>query len=351
MRKNLVGLATLATLLLLALPAGAQAFSKAIWGQVYRNGVNQFPIYRQLGVSIYQADLYWNATAPTRPHDATNPDDPAYAWPAEIQQAVIQAKRYHMRVLLQIIGTPTWANGGRTYIWAPGRPADFADFAAAAARRYPTVHLWMVWGEPNRRGNFMPEATVAPGKTLTRSQQAAPHKYASMLDGAYGALKRVSARNQVIGGATFTGGDIRTLQWIQNLRLRNGRAPRMDIYAHNPFATRDPSFSGPTSRSGGVQFSDLPRLAGWIDRYLHRKAPIFISEWTIPTKPDLQFPFWVDPPVAAKWIRDALRISRRWSRMYGMGWVNAYDNPPASYGGLMDVNGVRKPSFWAFAGG
>ena len=25
-------------------------------------------------------------------------------------------------------------------------PADFADFATAAARRYPQVHLWMIWG-------------------------------------------------------------------------------------------------------------------------------------------------------------------------------------------------------------
>jgi len=70
-----------------------------------------------------------------------------------------------------------------------------------------------------------------------------------------------------------------------------------------------------------------------------------------PTKKDLQFNFYVDPPVAAKWIRDALRISRQWSRVYGLGWVNVYDNPPLSYGGLMNIHGVRKPSFWAFAQG
>jgi hypothetical protein len=52
--------------LLVALPGSAEAFSKAIWGPVYRHGVNQFPLYRQLGVSIYQAELRWSEVAPTR---------------------------------------------------------------------------------------------------------------------------------------------------------------------------------------------------------------------------------------------------------------------------------------------
>ena len=36
-------------------PAPASAFSKAIWGEVYRGGVNQFPLYRTLGVGIDEA--------------------------------------------------------------------------------------------------------------------------------------------------------------------------------------------------------------------------------------------------------------------------------------------------------
>src|SRR5690348_4447208 len=118
-------------------PAGAYAFSKAVWGPVYRNGVNQFPVYRQLGASIYEIPLYWNIAAPTRPRHPTDPNDPAYRWPAEIGQAVAQAKRFHMRVLIQLIDAPAWANGGhRDPRWAPRRPRAFAAFAAAAARRY-----------------------------------------------------------------------------------------------------------------------------------------------------------------------------------------------------------------------
>src|SRR5487761_1161796 len=143
MRRRSIRIGMLAALLLALAPSGASAFSKAIWGQVYRNGVNQFPIYKKLGVSIYEVALSWNSVAPTRPRKLTNPRDPAYQWPAEIQQAISQAKRFHMQVMVQIIGVPPWANGSHPWNWVPSRPRDFGAFATAAARRYPSVHLWM----------------------------------------------------------------------------------------------------------------------------------------------------------------------------------------------------------------
>jgi hypothetical protein len=332
-------------------PAAAQAFSKAIWGDVYRNGVNQFPIYKQLGVTIYEADLSWNQVAPTRPGHPQNPADPAYKWPVVVTQAITQAKRYHMRVLLQIIGAPAWANGGHGWSWAPHHPSDFAAFATAAARRYPSVHLWMIWGEPTRSGNFTPIVSASPGAKLDRAQQAAPRLYARILDAAYGALKHVSKHELVIGGCTWTAGMLDPLQWISNLRLPNGRPPRMDMYAHNPFSNTEPSFSAPQSPFDQVQFSDLPRLAGWIDEYLKPGLPIFISEWTIPTAPDQEFDYYVAPRAAAHWITDAMRLARKWHRIYALGWIHVYDDPPYSYGGLMTAQGVRKPLFRAFADG
>ncbi len=79
--------------------------------------------------------------------------------------------------------------------------------------------------------------------------------------------------------------------------------------------------------------------------------PLFLSEWTIPTAPDAELAFWVDPPVAARWITEALREARAWKRIYAVGWIHLYDDLPAASGGLIMANGKRKPSFYAFEHG
>jgi hypothetical protein len=62
-----------------------------------------------------------------------------------------------------------------------------------------------------------------------------------MLDASYGALKRANRHNIVIGGDTWTGGEISPLNFIRAMRLPNGRRPRMDLYGHNPFTARSPN--------------------------------------------------------------------------------------------------------------
>ena len=94
----------------------------------------------------------------------------------------------------------------------------------------------MIWGEPTRRFNFKPLIPETRDRPLTRRMKKAPHHYARILDAAYGALKRRSRRNIVIGGNSFTTGDVSPLNWIRNLRLPNGKPPRLDLYGHNPFS-------------------------------------------------------------------------------------------------------------------
>jgi hypothetical protein len=346
-------LALVAVAVLGLVPAGANAFTKAIWYESGPGGADQFPLYRQLGVGIVEMDLPWNAVAPTRPAQPSDPNDPAYQWPATLDQMISEAAAYHMRVLFQVANAPAWADGGHAGDgWAPRRPVDYANFMTAAARRYPGVHLWMVWGEPVRAGNWRPfVAAGAPGQRLRGAQLGAPHLYARVLDAAYGALKRVSRRNLVIGGNTYTTGLDDPLQWIQNLKLPNGRRPRMDMYGHNPFSYQAPHFGQTRSPFDEVQFSDLHTLARWVDRYLHKRLPLFLSEFTIPTQEDQEFNFWVQPNLAAKWVSQALGASRRWRRIYSLGWVHVYDQPPYSYGGLLNASGQPKPDFYAFERG
>ncbi len=335
---------------------GAQAASvKAIWGPSLHDGKSLFPTYRELGVRIYEEDLDWSRVAAHRPHNPRNPNDPAYVWPAGLTQAVAEAKRYHMQVALQIIGAPPWSNGGKPWNWAPTNPQDYANFAIAASKRYPSVHLWMIWGEPSRSHNFEPLDPVKPFAKLNAHQRSAPHRYARMLDATYGALKSVSRSNLVIGGMTYTTGNISTQQWIENLRLPDGRPPRLDLYGHNPFSSRAPNLSNPPSSDQQVDFSDLGRLSKLVDRYLgwsgNRRPKLFISEWTVPTSVDLEFNYYVEPLLQAQWIADGLRLAQSLPSIYAVGWIHLYDEPPTSYGGLIQTDGAEKPGFAAWKAG
>lgn len=354
------------TALIVAPAASARHSShkKAIWGPVSIDGRSAFPLYHRLGAGIYEMGLNWSQVAPTRPARPADPRDPAYRWPPEISAAIREADRYGLRVLLLVQGTPTWANEGRAPNWVPSRPGDLADFAAAAARRYRRVRYWMVWGEPSRQPNFMPLTPETPGKALTATQAGAPRYYARMLDATYAALKRVRRSNVVIGGNTYTTGDISPLNWIRSMRLPNGRRPRMDMYGHNPFTWRRPDLRQSLFRppTGYADFSDLDALWRWLDRYGYRdsrdgRLRIFISEWLLPTEhPNHEFNFWVTRAVQARWLTAALRIVRRSPRIYTLGWLSLFDDPPRPAGdevnrGLIDHKGLRKPSFYAYRDG
>ena len=364
---RLTGASLLATCLLAAgLGAGTASavpsVKKGIWGPVTVQGQSQFPIYRDLGVGVYVTQIRWNDVAPTRPANPLDPADPAYRWRADLDQAATEAAQSGIKVAVQLIGTPPWANGGRKWNFVPTRPADFADFAEAASRRYPTIKLWMVWGEPNRFANFQPMVSETRGRTkLTPAQARAPRYYARMLDLTYGALKAVSPSNLVIGGNTHTVGEISPYNWIRYAKLPGGRRPRMDMWGQNPFSARKPDLSKPPNGPGPdvnySDFSDLDTFAFVLDR--HQRDPrgrplrLFLSEFFLPTNRNWEFPFHVTRATQASWLTLAYRIARRWSRIYTLGWLGLYDDPLRSDGlqvnrGLIDRSGRRKPSYNAY---
>lgn len=358
MRARAVALVAAIVALTAGPPAafGAGHGVKAMWGPLTVGGRSEFPVYHTLGVKIYEMGLNWSAVAPTRPRRPTDPADPAYRWPAATSYAIQQASRFDMRVMFQVTETPSWANGGKAWNYPPTDTSALAQFLTAASRRYPSVHLWMIWGEPDRHANFaLVRRVPASARTLTPSEAEAPHVYAEMLDASYAALKRVSARNLVIGGDTYTWGNIPVRLWIENLRLPNGRPPRMDLYGHNPFSYREPNLTNPPSPYGAFDFSDLARLSQLVNRYLATPGhPIrlFLSEWTIPTSPrDDEFNFYVSLRLQAQWIRDALQIVHRSSFIYALGWIHLQDDPPLTSGGLLDVHGHPKPGYYAFKDG
>jgi hypothetical protein len=73
-----------------------------------------------------------------------------------------------------------------------------------------------------------------------------------------------------------------------------------------------------------------------------------ISEWTVPTKVDLEFDYYVEPLLQARWITDGLRVAESLPSIHAVGWIHLYDEPPESHGGLLETDGMKKPGYAAW---
>jgi hypothetical protein len=337
----------------LVLPGAAEArTAKAIWGPTRMpDGSSAFAVYKDLGVDVFQIQLVWDRVAPTRPAHPTRPGDHAYLWPENVTEAVRMAREHGIDVAVMVKGAPAWANGGQASQWAPA-PAHYARFLKAASRRYPYVHRWMIWGETNRAAVFQP---------LPPDARQGPRTYARLLDAAYGALKRVSRRNIVIGGMTFSFGDVYPSKWIRWMRLPNGKPPRLDWYGHNPFTRRapdirltdNPDFPGSRDISDADTFArEVHRAYRRFPRFRRHGPPLWLSEFTVSSdRANRAFTLFVSQIEQARWLTDAFGIARR-IHAAGLGWFNLYDEPITNLTGLttglMTYEGIRKPAYFAY---
>jgi hypothetical protein len=330
-----------AALTALALPATAAAGVKSIWGpSTLPNGQSAFPVYRDLGVNDIQAVLSWDQVAPTKPANPANPNDPAYQWPAEA--SAIAASGF--RTTLLVTQAPGWANGGLDGTHPPTNVNDYADFLTAAGKKYPRVRHWEIWGEPNRHQRWNPQG-----------RRTAPRKYAKLLEASYKALKKASKRNIVIGGMTFTSGDVLPVDWLKNMKLPNGKPPHLDWYGHNPFSTRFPSLKGKPVFGKNRDFNDLDTLHSEVlQAYepLNIKPKLWLSEFTIQADhPSSEFNFFVSQADQAKWIKAAYKVADSVPWIAGLGWIELLDAPLADGNrttGLLTYELAPKPAYTAY---
>jgi hypothetical protein len=350
-RLLILSVALVAALALCA-PASARTL-KAIWGPVtLPNGQSAGPVYKDLGVDSVEYALQWSGIAPTKPAQPRNPNDPAYHWPAEGDALVKLGRAKGFAVSMMLVTSPPWANGGKPAIWAPRNPKDFADFAYAAAKHYSTVRRWMIWGEPSRAPQWQP---------LPKNKPTAPRRYARVLDASYGQLKKANKRNLVIGGMTFTVGDVLPRHWLRWMRLPNGKPPRLDMWGHNPFSTRFPDLSDDLLGPKFYDFNDLDSLhkdvgkvyrKAYPTKFRHAGPKIWVSEFTIQADHGSQdFNFFTSLSGQGKWVAAAYREANKTDYIAGLGWLGLLDAPAAPYNnttGLMTYELAKKPAYYAY---
>jgi hypothetical protein len=292
--------ALLLTLALVAFSAtsahAAVTTKKAIWGPLEIDSESQFPVYRELGAGIYQTTLDWSQVASLEPLDAKDVDDPSYEWPDEIDTAIAEAKRAHIAVAVTITGTPSWSK----------KTGDLATFAGVAAKRYRSVHLWGIWDGKYKGG---------------------AGKYAQVLDGAYAKLKAASKGNKVIGGNST---NANAASWIAKLKLPNGKAPRLDYYAHDPSGSK-----APTKKSLKSLESRVAKLGKGIKLWL---SPVHLT---------------LSPTKQAAWIKAALKATKADKQVYTFGYQALIGDSevPSTYKGLLDATGEKTAAFTAFKNG
>jgi hypothetical protein len=341
--------AGLIVIALAATAAGASASSKAEYGVQddawLEVGTTKSPSLAErletldrLGVDVVRYTLRWDHVAPSRPKKAANPDDQAYDWsPADALLAGLQA--HGIDVVLTIWGTPSWANGGRKPNWAPKSPSALALFATAAAKRYPWVHKWEIWNEPNQLGGLDPNS---------------PRLYVrQLLNPAVAALHAADPRNVVAGGATSPRATRTALSAVSFMRGMRLAGARFDVYSHHPY----PRWFGPGRPETPLQtlpctrwltMASLQCLLRDVTRNFGPKH-VWLTEYAYKTNPPDRHR-GVAPALQARYLAEAARRVYQAPRVDLLINFLIRDEPVVGRwaSGFFTAGEAVKPSFFSF---
>jgi hypothetical protein len=227
--------------------------------------------FKRLGVPLVRFTLRWNEIARERPKQPTSPFDRAYDW-RRADRVLRGLRRYGLTPVVTLVGTPTWANGGRSPNFAPPHPRDFRRFATAAARRYRWVRYWVIWNEPNKRLWLRP----------TRARIYVEH----LLNPGYEGIHAVLPHARVGGGATGprgANGGVSPTVWVRGMALAHAK---LDAYAHHPYPatpTETPS-SGGCKNCPWITMATIRKLLILVRRDFGPK-PVWLTEYGYQTNP------------------------------------------------------------------
>jgi hypothetical protein len=304
------------------------------------------------GASIVHTTATWAALAPTRPADASDGEDPAYKL-ADLDELVQRASAYGMRVMINITGTPKWANGNKKPNVMPKKVSDLQTFARMLATRYNGtdgkgyVGLWSVWNEPNLQQFLTPQYV---GKRIV-----SPANYAKLYKAAYAGIKSGNSSAQVaIGETSAQGRDKPSKGSSQTVSpgnfaklLSKVKGIRFDAWAHHPYPTAPGAKPTEKVRYPNVTLSTMPKFEKDLHTWYHRTVPIWITEYGHETKPGERR--GVSLSTQAAYAKQALGIARKDPNVQMFIWFTFRDssgNPWQS--GLLQPSGSAKPSYSAF---
>jgi hypothetical protein len=356
---------------------------------LYGNPFLAFQNLVKLKTQVLRVNMYWGgnkwAVANSKPTDGTDPGDPAYNW-ALYDRLVQYASNDKIKVVFSIVGTPSWANGGKKSNVAPTQMSDLQDFAHAAAVRYsgywtppswqyqptlgidgsqplPVENLWTAWNEPNNPVFLTPQYKHAGGKWVVQSAVTYAKMCNAVYRGVHGVLispqKGLIKNEKVACGVTDPKGNdnpnssrpsVDPLTFLTSAK-KAGMGP-FDAYAHNPYASagvETPSYvpRGRTARR--IQMGNLATLMALLHKYYGNKH-LWITEYGYQTNPPDKTIFATTWAKQAQYMKQAVAIARATPRVDMFIWYLLKDETKKTgwHSGLETASGQHKPSWNAF---
>ena len=176
--------------------------------------------------------------------------------------------------MIDINGTPKWANGGKTPNVMPKKLSDLTAFARMLATRYNgrsghgSVSLYSVWNEPNLQLFLTPQFV---GKKIV-----GPANYAKLYRAAYAGIKAGNSLAQVAIGETSARGRDKPLRGVSAsiapgtfarlLALQKGL--HFDAWAHHPYPTSPNLPPLQKVRYPNVTLSTMPQFERDLKKWL-----------------------------------------------------------------------------------
>lgn len=325
----------------------------------------------RLGADWTRVLVHWARLQPVKPGTAYAGDadgdgyDDAYV--AELDAVVGALRAQGVSVILTGIDVPRWASDARYWPKRQYDPdvvmkidntlvrAEYTQFGTWVARHYGLmgVRHFEVWNEPNLGSGIFPQRG--------RGTPTGLKVYVKMLKAFWTGVRRGQSGAVVIAGGTAPRGSNNEYstspQTFAKYLMDNKAGRYFNAYSHHPYTPSGSRNSSPdqlpNNPSRCVTLGNLSTLFKIVP-----KKPFYLTEFAYNTEESGLFGLKVTREEQARYLTKGYQMVQGMSRVKTLLWYLVPDWQPepanplnGAYCGLVGIDKLRKPSWYAFAGG